>query len=482
MHILAISRIVGILLMVFSLAMLLSGMVSLFYADGVFYSFLHSFTITFGTGLLLAIIARKSSPELNNRDGFMVVSLFWTVLGLAGSLPLFLSADPGITFTDAVFESISGITTTGSTVLTGLDDMPRGILFYRQLLQWIGGIGVIVIAVAILPILGVGGMQLYRAETPGRVKDDKLAPRISSSAKILFGIYVNLTVLCALAYWLADMSLFDAICHSFATVATGGFSNYDASMGHFQSPAILLICSVFMLLCSISFAVHFMAWRTRRSFLYWRDSETRFFVSVFALAALAMALTLHLQAGYSIEHALVQGFFQSATAISSAGFGAENFSAWPSFLPMLVMFIALMGGCGGSTAGGIKAVRVMLIVKQGVREMKQLIHPYAIIPLKIGNRRVDAKAVSAVWSFFAVFIFSFIAIMLGLIITGLDAFTAFSATVASLTNLGPGLGEVAANFGGVSNTAKWLLGLSMILGRLEIFTLLVIFTPTFWRQ
>jgi trk system potassium uptake protein TrkH len=482
MHIKLIFRILGMLLMVFSLTLSTPLLVSFWYGDGAYPAFLTSFAITVASGALMWIPFAKEKGDLRTRDGFLITSLFWIVLGLFGALPFLLSPNPELSVSDAVFESLSGLTTTGATVITGLDDLPKSILFYRQQLQWLGGIGIIVIAVAILPMLGVGGMQLYRAETPGPIKDSKLTPRITETAKALFFIYVILTVTCGLAYWMAGMSGFDAICHAFSTIAIGGFSTHDASIGYFDSPAIMLIASLYMMVAGINFALHFQALRHNNYIHYVRDSESRFYAYTIFGASIIVITYLILVGTYNLGDGLIHGLFQTISIATTAGFTTAEFSAWPSFLPLLLLLLSFMGGCGGSTGGGMKAVRIMLMAKQGVRELSQLVHPNAVIPLKVGNRRVEAKVVSAVWGFFAVYVFAFILILILLMGTGLDYTTAFSAVVASINNLGPGLGDVAAHYGNISSSAKWILCFSMLLGRLEIFTLLVLFTPAFWRQ
>ena len=482
MHFAVIARIVGILLMIFSGTMLIPAVIALLTGDGAASAFLIAFVLCFGSGGIVWLFVRRARSELNIRDGFLVVSLFWTVLGCFGSLPFLLADGLNLSLSDAVFESISGLTTTGATVITGLDELPVSILFYRQFLQWLGGIGIIVIAVAILPILGIGGMQLYRAETPGPVKDSKLTPRITGTAKALFLIYLYLTIACTVAYWLAGMSGFDALCHAFSTVAIGGFSTHDASLGFFENPMILVIASVFMLLAGINFGVHFFAWRSRRFYHYLRDSETRFYLLAVSVACAIIVAYLAYTKTYSVQESVLLGVFHTISIATTTGFAAADFAVWPAFVPVMLILLSFMGGCGGSTAGGMKVVRVMLITKQGIRELKQLIHPHAIIPLKVGNKRVDAKTVSAVWSFFAVYMFSFLLILLALMASNLDYTTAFSATSATLNNLGPGLGDVSAHYGDVSQAAKWVLCYAMLLGRLEIFTLLVLFTPAFWKH
>lgn len=482
MHLITISRIIGMLLMVFSLTMALPAALAAIYQDGALHAFCYAFALTFSVGLVLWLISQGKQPDLGIRDGFLVVSLFWTVLGVFGSLPFFLADNPGLSFSAAVFESISGLTTTGATVIVGIDELPVSVLFYRQFLQWLGGIGIIVIAVAILPILGIGGMQLYRAETPGPVKDNKLTPRITGTAKVLFLMYVALTASCGLAYWLAGMTPFDAICHAFSTVAIGGFSTHDASMGFFDSPLILMICSVFMLLSGMSFAIHFHAWRARSPRTYLMDSETKFYLGVMATATVSVCGYLLLSGTQDLPDSVVNGIFHTVSIATTTGFGADDFSVWPSFLPIGLLMLSFIGGCAGSTGGGMKAVRIMLVAKQGIRELKQLIHPSAVIPLKIGSQRVEAKVVSAVWSFVGVYLISFMGITLAMMACGLDFLSAFSATAASINNMGPGLGEVAANYSTVSNTGKWILCYAMLLGRLEIFTLLVLLLPAFWRR
>jgi len=476
------AKILGVLLTLFSSSLLIPLTVAVIADDTTVTGFSYAFALTLTSGLTLWLPFRSRQRELRIRDGFLVTSMFWTILGLFGALPFALTESLGVDPMDAVFESISGLTTTGATVLTGLDDMPASILLYRQLLQWLGGIGIIVIAVAILPMLGIGGMQLYRTEIPGPSKDTKLTPRIAGTAKALFVVYLALTVLCGGAYYAAGMTAFDALCHALSTVAIGGFSTHDASMGFFDSNAILLICSLFMLISGISFGMHYIAWSRRSFSAYHSDSETRFYLSAIALCTIITCGFLFASKTLNPENSLVHGLFQTISIVTTAGFATQDFSAWPLFLPIMLLMFSFMGGCVGSTAGGIKAMRLMLIYKQGLREMKQLVHPHAVIPLKVGNRRVEANVISAVWSFFAVYTFVFIVLMLAIMATGLDFLTAFSAMAATLNNLGPGLGQVAGDYAGISDFSKGILCLAMLLGRLEIFTLLVLFTPAFWRR
>jgi len=483
MHLDAVLRILGVLLMIFSLTMLPPMLVSVLYSDGTLTPFIIAFAVILLTGIALFLPVRNRKRDLRTRDGFVIVVLFWTVLGVTGSLPLLLSTMPEMRLVDAMFESMSGLTTTGATVLTGIDHLPESILYYRQQLQWLGGMGIIVLAVAILPMLGIGGMQLYRAEMPGPVKDAKLTPRIAETAKALWYIYMALTVACAGAYWLAGMTLFDAIGHSFSTVAIGGFSTHDASMGYFNSPLIEMIAVVFMVLAGINFAVHFVAWRRRSIRHYLEDPEAQFFIGILITIGIVVSLTLYLSGHYgSWGETLHHAIFQAVSIGTTAGFTTANFSEWPLYLPVLLVFSSFIGACAASTGGGIKVVRFLLLFKQGYREIIRLIHPAAQQPVKVGNRAINERVMDAVWGFFAAYIALFVIMMLALMGTGLDQVTAFSAVAASMNNLGPGLGAVAAHYGDINDAAKWILMLAMLLGRLEVFTLLVLFTPAFWRR
>ncbi|WP_430460730.1 TrkH family potassium uptake protein [Thalassolituus sp. LLYu03] len=482
MHLSVIARILGIFLMLFSITMLPPILVSMYYNDSALQAFVTAMALIFGIGFTSWLPVRNVRQDLRTRDGFLIASLFWLTLGLAGTLPFMISDNPGLGFADAFFESLSGWTTTGATVMTGLEHLPKSILWYRQQLQWMGGMGIIVLAVAILPMLGIGGMQLYRAEMPGPMKDTKLTPRIAETAKALWYIYLFLTLACALAYWAAGMDLFDAAAHSMATVGIGGFSTYDASIGYFNSPLIEGIAIFFMLIAALNFSLHFYAWRNRTLSHYWADSELKFFFLVLGGGALMTVSALWYTDTYDFANSVRYGLFELVSVATTAGFGTSDFSVWPVFLPVLLFMMAFIGGCTGSTGGGMKVIRVLLIYKQGVREIRRLIHPNAMIPVKLGKRAVPDRILDAVWGFFAMYIVTFMVMMLLLMATGLDQVTAFSAVGSCLNNLGPGLGDVSAHYGNISDTAKWLLALTMLLGRLEIFTLLVLLSPSFWRN
>ncbi len=413
----------------------------------------------------------------------MVVVLVWAVLGIVGGLPIYLSGIYDISITDAIFESMSGLTTTGATVIAGIDSLPHSILFYRQELQWLGGMGIIVLAVAVLPMLGIGGMQLFRAETPGPVKDNKLTPRITETAKSLWYIYMGLTVSCGLAYWVAGMSIFDAVSHAFSTIAIGGFSTHDASIGYFDSTAIELVAVVFMLLSGANFAIHFVALRNKSLKPYLRDAEFRAYIWVLLVVSIVTIGYLQLTKTFeSTTESIIEGLFQVVSIGTTTGFTTVEYYTWPGFLPVLLLYVSFIGGCSGSTGGGIKVIRILLLVKQGARELKKLIHPNAQFAVKIGRKPLPEKVLEAVWGFFAAYLAISALMILLLMASGLDQETAFSAVAACFNNLGPGLGDVGQNYASINDFAKWVLIFAMLLGRLEIFTLLVLFTPGFWRK
>lgn len=483
MQILVIQRILGLLLVIFSFSMLPPVLVGWIYDDLSLSPFIKAFFLVFVAGIVLWFPVRRKKKELRLRDGFLIVVLFWTVLGVSGAAPLLFSHALQLSFADAVFESISGLTTTGATVIVGLDDLPKSILFYRQQLQWLGGMGIIVLAVAILPMLGIGGIQLYRAETPGPVKDSKLTPRIKGTAKLLWIIYLAFTVVCAAAYYLAGMDAFDAISHSFSTVAIGGFSTHDASIGYYNSHAIELVAVIFMLLSGANFSLHFMAWRSRSLRVYQYDSEFRFYgLLLLTLTIITLAYLYFMHTYGTFSESYYHAMFQVVSIATTTGFTTTDYSHWPGFLPILLLFASFVGGCAGSTGGGMKVIRVLLLIKQGWREVTRLIHPNARIKIKLNKKPVDRNVIQAVWGFFSIYVGMFIFFMLALMAAGMDQITAFSAVAATLNNLGPGLGDVAGNFEKANDFSKWLLCLAMLMGRLEIFTLLVVLTPGFWRK
>ncbi|UCX03068.1 TrkH family potassium uptake protein [Shewanella glacialimarina] len=480
-----IIRITGLLMALFSITMLPPALVAVFYKDGGGTAFVQAFFVSLFLGFLLWYPNRKHKSDLRTREGFLIVVLFWTVLGSIGALPFIFSKVPDLSWTDSFFESFSALTTTGATVIVGLDDLPKAVLFYRHLLQWMGGMGIIVLAVAILPLLGIGGMQLFKAEIPGPVKDSKMTPRIAETAKALWYIYLMLTIACATAFYFAGMNAFDAICHAFSTIAIGGFSTKDASIGYYDSSAINIICAVFLLIAAVNFSVHFAAF-TRRGInfkIYFKDAEFKVLIGVQVVLTAICFTTLYYSGVYdSPEQTLDYAFFQVVSISTTAGFGTESFHSWPLFLPVLLIFSSFIGGCAGSTGGGMKVIRLILLVLQGSRELKRLVHPKAMYSIRIGGAALPDRIIDAVWGFFSAYALVFVICMVILMAMDMDAITAFSATAASLNNLGPGLGDVANNYASITDGAKWVLVIAMLFGRLEVFTLLVLFTPTFWKN
>ena len=483
MQLAVILRILGILLSLFSLTMIPPLIISLFTKDGSATPFILAFVIILFIGLLFWLPVKNFKNDLRLRDGFFVVVLFWVGLGLAGSIPLLLSNVPDLSITDAIFESISGLTTTGATIIIGIDNLPKSILFYRQELQWLGGMGIIVLAVAILPMLGIGGMQLYRAETPGPVKDTKLTPRITETAKSLWYVYLTMTIACAFSYFLAGMGFFDAIAHSFSTVSIGGFSTHDQSIGYFNNSSIESVAIFFMLASGINFSLHFLSFRNINIKPYLNDAELHAYLKILIVICIVCSSYNAIAGNYeNLSEVFRDSIFQTVSIATTTGFTTANFQNWPGFIPLLLIFSCFIGACAGSTCGGIKVIRILLLFKQGIREIKRLIHPNAIFTIKIGDKPISERIIEAVWGFLAVYVIIFAILLLVLMATDIDFLTAFSALSACINNLGPGLGEVSQNYYGINEIAKWILCLAMLLGRLEIFTLLVLFTPAFWRR
>jgi trk system potassium uptake protein TrkH len=483
MQLKVVQQILGLLLMLFSLTMLPPVLVSAYYQDGSAAAFVLGFLVTLASGLIVWAPVRWQSRELRTRDGFLVVAGFWTLLGLFGGAPLLFAEVPRMSVTDAVFEAVSGLTTTGATVLIGLDSLPPAILYYRAQLHWLGGMGIVVLAVAVLPMLGVGGAQLYRAETPGAVKDTRLTPRITETAKALWYVYLGLTIACTLAYWAAGMTPFDAICHSFATLATGGYSTHDASLAWFNSPLIEIVAIVFMVLAGANFSLHFLVFQSRSWRNYGRDPEFLAYLKILGVSSLLIAGYLLVTRHYTdAPEALLDATFHVVSIMTTTGFTTTDFSLWPGALPVLLVFIMFVGGCGGSTAGGMKVMRILLVYRQGMREVVRLVHPAAEMPVRLGDTVVAPRVVDAVWGFFSIYIVLFAVMMLILIATGVDQVTAFSAIATSVNNVGPGLGSVVSNFTALNAVDKWVCIVAMLLGRLEIFTLFVLISPAFWRR
>ena len=476
------TKILGTLLMLFSVAQVIPGFLAYFFEEKEFvYNFIFTGFITFLIGCFLFFLASDKNGDLRTKDGFIITIFFWTVLGFFGSIPFYLANLEGVSYIDSLFESISGLTTTGATVLVGLDEMPRSLLFYRQLLQWLGGMGIIVLAVAVLPLLGVGGMQLYKAETPGPLKDSKLTPRITETAKALWFIYVTMTVACSILYKYFGMNWFDAVSHAFSTISIGGFSTHDQNFAFFDNSALRWTAIVFMVISGVNFALHYLAWTKRRVFHYFYDSEVKLYLSLLATTALITYLTLY-YSGNIYGDMIVDSAFQAVSIGTTTGFLTSNYSNWPLFVPIMLLIAAFIGACAGSTGGGIKVIRALILIRQGSSEITKLIHPNAVVTIKFGKKSLDPRVSESVWGFFAVYVATFLFILMILLSQNNDFLTAFSAVGATLNNLGPGLGTVSENYQEISDISKAALCLAMLLGRLEIFTLLLLFTPSFWRN
>ena len=474
-------HIIGMLCIAHSLTLLPPILVSFWFQDGEIEDFFITFLLLIIFGFLLWVPFRHHKIVLRRSDAFLIVSLFWILLSLVSALPFIIGGH--LSFVDALFEATSGFTTTGATVVLDLDIFPPSILYYRQQLQFFGGIGLVILAIAILPMLGVGGTQLYRAETPGPMKDEKLAPRLAQTARGICMIYIGLTFTCAIAYWLAGVNAFDALQHAFSTVSTGGFSTHDESFGYFNSPLVNFIAVIFMLLGAINFGVHFLVLKNRNPSLYFMDTEARSFLKIVVTFVIFYTVLLYYTREYSnLFHAFDHALFQVTSVITSTGFGVTDFSVWPTFLPVMLIFISFIGGCGGSTSGGIKVIRIITLVKQAYQQLFLLVHPKAYRPVKMGERILDNNIIQAIWGFFAVYIIVFAMLTLLMMMTGLDQVSAFASVAATMNNLGPGLGEVSITFATVSDAGKLIAVFAMLLGRLEIFPLLVILSRSFWRN
>ncbi|WED42583.1 TrkH family potassium uptake protein [Legionella cardiaca] len=484
MQIKTILRLLGLLLMMFSVSMLTPLIINVIFHEQFWLPFVAAFSCTFTTGAILWLSFRKQHHELKIRDGFLIVVLFWFVLCFYASLPfIFAIKHHNHSMTDALFESVSGFTTTGASIIRHIEGLPHAVLFYRQQLQFLGGMGIVVLAVAILPMLGVGGMQLFRAETPGPMKDSKLTPRIAQTAKALWSLYLLLTLLCGVCYWAAGMDWFDALGESFATVSTGGFSMHDTSFAYYHSDTIELIACFFMLLGGTNFALHFLAFKKRSLIHYWHDEEFRFYLAFLFGASLLITISLIIYGFFEANHhALIKSLFNVISLATTTGFMSAPFSTWPTYVPVLLMLLAIIGGCAASTSGGVKVIRALLIYKQSKREMVRLLHPHALIPIKFGKHSLSEPVLESMWGFLSVFIALFLSLMILFMAFGNDFITSFSAISASLANAGAGLGTISENFADLNQASKWLLIFSMLAGRLEIFSLLILLSPHFWQK
>jgi trk system potassium uptake protein TrkH len=457
---------------------------SLAVRDGAVLDFVAAALINAVVGLLVATATRRYRRELKPRDGFLLVSASWALMSASAAIPLMMAV-PGLSFTDAYFETMSGLTTTGSTVLNHLEGLPQSINLWRCTLHWIGGIGIIVLAVAVLPLLGVGGMQLYKAETPGPVKDEKLTPRITQTAKALWFTYLAITAAGVIGLRVAGMSWFDAICHCFSAIGLGGFGTHDTNVGFFNSVAVEMVLELIMVAAMFNFARHFMAFRTLSLKPYLSDSEGKAVLITLGLSIGVVTLVLWMghqypDFGISLRHAT----FAVVSIASTSGFVTENYELWPAFVPVLLLLLSSVTCSTGSTGGGIKMFRTLLLIRHARRELKLLIHPSAVMPIRIGGQSIPDRIVYSVLAFIFLYFIMVVVLTFALLATGLDLVSSFSAVVGSINNMGPGLGKIgpAFNFSVLSDAQTWICTTAMLLGRLEIFSVIVLFTPTFWRR
>jgi trk system potassium uptake protein TrkH len=481
---LPVINVLGYVVMIFAVTMLVPLGFALVGGDKALRDYDLAVLITAGAGLLLVLFTRRYRRELQPRDGFLLVTLVWTVVPAFATLPLMLHL-PGLTFTHAYFETMAALTTTGATVLSGLDGLPLSINVWRCLMQWIGGMGILVLVVAILPLLGVGGAQVFKAETAGPFKETKLTPRIADTAKALYAVYFGLSTLCFLAYRWAGMSWSDAFMHMCSTMSLGGFSSYDASFGHWDSPTLEYTAVFFMVLAGFNFSMHFLAWRRRSLLVYLKDPESKGYVSTLAGACLLVAVFLLARDVYpDLNTSLRFAVFNVVSIATTTGYASTDFGQWPIFAPVLMLFLCGFATCAGSTGGGIKMIRGLILLKQARREMTRIVHPRAINPVVVGGQVIENNVIFAVLAFMLVYGAALVWLTFLLMVSGLDVITSFTAIVACLNNTGPGLNGVgpATTYGALKDFEIWVCSFAMLIGRLELFSVLVLFTPTFWRR
>ncbi|HRD97108.1 MAG TPA: potassium transporter TrkG [Rubrivivax sp.] len=483
MNALAVVGLVGRIIAVFAVLMVVPLVFALSAHDPAEDAFLVAAGVTAATGIAISLATRRFRRELQPRDGFLLVTLTWTLLPAFGALPLML-AIPGLSFTDAYFEAMSGLTTTGSTVLTGLDTLPVSINVWRCFMVLIGGMGIIVLVVAILPLLGVGGAQLFKSETAGPIKDQKLTPRIAETARGLWIVYFVTAAACLIAYHAAGMGWTDAFIHMCSTMGLGGFAAYDASFGYFQSPAIEAVAIVFMTLAGINFGLYFVAWRKRSPGVVWQDIEARTYLLLLLASVLGVALFLAMHGVYpTFSESLRHAAFNVVSIATTTGYATVDYAQWPVFAPVFMLFLCSFATCAGSTGGGIKLVRSLLLLKQARVELVRVVHPRAVLPVRLGHTPVSAQVMSSVIAFMLLYGSVMAVATLALLLSGLDLVTAATAVIASINNTGPGLGQVgpAGNYQGLSDFQTWVCTASMLLGRLELVAVMVVFSPSFWR-
>jgi trk system potassium uptake protein TrkH len=483
-RLLPLLHVLGAMLMFFSITYLMPIAASLIYADGTLIDFAAAMAIAFVCGALMFLAGRRAKRELKPRDGFLLVALAWLLMAAIATVPLMMVIDE-LSFTDAFFETMSGLSTTGATVLTGLEKLPPAVNIWRHELNWLGGMGIIVLAVAILPMLGVGGMQVYKAEVTGISKESKLTARITDTAKALWMAYFVISVACILALKAVGLSWLDAICHAFAAMGLGGFSTYDASVGQFDSPAVEAVLIVFMIIAALNFATHFLVWREKSLRVYAHDPEAKAVVGLLVVSTLICSLYLAVMETYpdfltSLRHVA----FNLVSIATDCGFASQDYDKWPIFVPLWMLFLSCITVSSGSTGGGIKMVRTLILAQQAHIELKKLIHPRAVVPLRVGGMIVSPSIAGAVLGFIFLYILTVGELTFFLVASGLDFTSSITAIIACINNAGPGLNVVgpAQNYQGLTDFQTWVCTAAMFIGRLEVMTVFVLMTPSFWRS
>ncbi|WP_275271765.1 TrkH family potassium uptake protein [Limnobacter sp. P1] len=476
--------VLGFALALFSVSFLVPLVYAFIAGEPTVEAFATGFLVTFVVGILAHFLTRRFKRELQPRDGFLLVSAVWSLIPAFCTIPLVLFFDT-LSFTDAYFEMVSGLTTTGATVLTGLDTMPASINIWRHLLSWIGGMGILVLAVAILPLLGVGGSQVFKAETPGPMKDSKLTPRITETAKSLYLVYFVLSLACAISYKLAGMTWLDAFMHSGTTMSLSGFSSHDSSYAYFDSAAIEMVAVAFMLISGINFSIHFLAWRGKSFRPYAVCPETKWFLLLMFASVMLITVFLMAHQQYTtFSEAFRYSLFNVVSVATTTGFANTDYALWPVFAPLFMIFLSVFASAAGSTGGGIKMLRAVILFQHAVGELSRTLHPRAINPVRIRGTAINSQVISGVLAFMLMYGMSIITITMIQMFTGLEPIAALTGTIAMINCLGPGMGVLgpASNYASLGDFQTWVYSFAMLLGRLEMFTILVLFTPAFWRK
>jgi trk system potassium uptake protein len=481
MRLIPIVHLCSVLLILYSLSMFGPILVNVWYEDGDFSGFFITFVLAFSTGITGWQFTRRSNTKLSSRDGFLVVVLFWLVFSVVSALPFILDKFVNASITDAFFESISGITTTGGTIVPHVDTLPHAILFYRAQLNFLGGLGIIVLALAILPLLGVGGSKIYQSESVGPLREDKLSPRLADTAKQLWMVYSGLAIAAIVSYKVAGLNWFDSVCYALSTVALGGFSIHDASLGYYNNLSVEMVAGIFSFLSGINFALYYRFTISRKMMPLLKDPELKAYFFIAIGVATFTIIGLYRAGNFPITESIVHGFFQSMSIMTDNGLTTADYPNWPAHIAIFLMLSSYVGGCVGSTCGGIKIMRVLLCYRQTHQEIKQLIHANGIFPTKINTHIVSDRMMQSVWSFAFLYLFISVVFVVALMMCGNDIQTAFGTVSACINNMGVGYGTTAVNFSSLTDTGKWLMCAAMLLGRLEIFPILVIFSRTYWR-